>query len=72
MEMQWKNTTDDFEDASEITQQTPPKNQDKSPFNKEKENGANIILDLTKTAFTIEKSPDAEICKKNSRSYFDV
>ena len=71
--------TDEFEDDREITQQTPQKNHDKFPFNKETENGRNTILDLTnndpsnKTALTIVNSPDADIYKKNnSKSCFDV
>ena len=79
VEMQWKNTTDVFEDASEITKETPLKNRDRTPLSKETENGTNIILNLTKndltnkTAPTIEESPDAEICKNNnSKSVFDV
>ena len=62
--------TDEFEDDREITQQTPQKNHDKFPFNKETENGRNTILDLTnndpsnKTALTIVKPPAADIEKK--------
>ena len=76
VEIQWKNTTDVFEDASEITKETPLKNRDRST-RKETQNGNNIILELTKndptsiTKPTIEETQDAEIGKYN-KLVFDV